>query len=161
MRKGGKILPKISWDRASNSGPGAPSAATRGRLIMGFEFTQQNPRQRQCLVGRGRMWTHDSQGLGKLLSPNPAHKETVYVFCLPKNPLCFAKTCLSWTPNNKHMATSSPDDKFLLLMSKEWLTRPSAMKTLRFPESRGRLWGGALERSLFSHYPAPSLVGNP
>lgn len=75
------------WEQAGNSVSGAPSAARRRRLIMGVEFTQQNPQQRQWLVGRRRMWVHDSQGLGKLLPPKPAHKETVYVFCLPKS-LC-------------------------------------------------------------------------
>lgn len=33
---------------------------------------------------KGRMGARDSQGLGRLLPPNPTHQEAVYVFCLPK-----------------------------------------------------------------------------
>lgn len=33
------------------------------------------------------MGARDGQGLGRLLPHHPTHKETVYVFCLPKN-LC-------------------------------------------------------------------------
>lgn len=119
MRNGGKMLPKVSrdgaprtpWEQAGNSAPGAPAAAASRRLIGGFGFAQQNLQHWQCLVGTGRVWTQDSQGLRKLLPPNPAHKKLFMFSVCQKSPLCVVETCLSWTPNNKHMATSSPDDK--------------------------------------------------
>lgn len=93
------------WEQAGNSVPGALSVGRRRRLIMGFEFTQQNPPQRQWLVGRQRMCMQDSWGLGKLLPPKPAHKETVYVFCLPKKVCALLKpvcpellTINTWQP---------------------------------------------------------------
>lgn len=96
--------PRTCWEQAGCFIPGAPSAA-RSRRLMGSEFTWQNQ------VGREGEWERMiARVWGGCYLPIQLIRK-LFVFCLPKKPLCIVETCLSWTPNNKHTATSSPGDK--------------------------------------------------